>query len=422
MKKTLIIILVVVILGVGGYYLYNQINQKSNNGSNSISSPVNSNNLSLSEANNQFAISLYSQIKKENENLLFSPYSIVDAFGMVYEGAKGNTAQQIANVFQFISNDQKRRDEFASFQEKLNSNNSFYDLKSANALWIEKTYSILDDYLKIVQKYYNGDAQNVDFKNNPETARLTINKWVEDQTNNKIKNLFGQKTITEDNKLVLTNAVYFKGEWVNKFYPSKTYDDKFTTSSGNTVDIKMMSINNDKTNFSYYEDNNLQILKMPYAGDQLSMTIFLPTNNNLTSLEKSLTTTNLEKWNKELTSQPVNVYLPKFTFDDKYDLVNDLKQMGITDSFNGYQANFSGISKNNDLYISTVVHQAYIGVNELGTEAAAATGIGMAAMSAIMEPPKKVPVFKADHPFIFTIQDDSTGTILFMGAMNNPSL
>ncbi len=423
MKKILLILLVIILLGTVGFYLFDYYQDKNTNNSSNKNNIVNQDsNLSLSQANNQFAFKLYSQIKKNDQNILFSPYSIMDAFGMVYEGSQGDTANQIANVFQFTTNDQKRRDEFLSFQNNLVATDNLYTLRSANSLWVEKTYSVLDSYLEVIEKYYGGDAQNIDFKNNPQISRQTINQWVSNQTNNKIKDLFGEKSITEDTKLVLANAIYFKGEWINKFYPNNTHNDTFTLANGNTIDTKMMSIKNDETNFDYYEDDNLQVLKMPYVGNKLSMVLLLPKSNNLSSLEQSLTDTSLNQWQQGLTNQAVNVYLPKFTFNDKYDLVDTLKQMGITDSFDARKANFSGISQKNDLFINAVEHQVYIGVNELGTEAAAATGIGMSATSVSMVSPKAVPVFRADHPFMFLIQDDTTKTILFMGSVNNPTL
>lgn len=422
MKNFLIVLLVIILLGSLGYYSFNRYKNKVNTNSTPSSSitssivPTQVNSLSLSEANNQFAFKLYAQLNNNSQNVFFSPYSMIDAFGMVDEGAKDGTAQEIINLFQFTANDGQRRNEFLTLQNKLNQIDTSYQLKNANALWVEQTFSILDNYKNIIKQYYQGTVSNVDFKTNPEGSRQTINNWIASQTNNKIKNLFGQNTISENNRLVLTNAIYFKGDWVNKFSASKTKDDNFTTSAGQTIKTSMMMQRGNK--FNYYEDNVLQILQMPYIGDALSMVVLLPKNNEITTLEKSLNTSNLVQWCSKLTNQEIDVYLPKFTFDTKYDTMKDtLRNMGLILPFT-VDANFSGIDGKQDLYINQVIHQAYVGVDEEGTEAAAATGVGMEASSAIEY--NKVPVFRADHPFIFFIQDNATGTILFMGKLNNP--
>ena len=262
---------------------------------------------------------------------------------------------------------------------------------------------------------------NLDFASQPEIARNTINRWVEDKTNDKIKDLLPAGSITHDTKLVITNAIYFKGTWVKQFAKDETKADKFFVSPGNSVDVQMMQRTDQDATFNYAETGGLQVLEMPYthsSGKELSMVVILPEENeSLASAEGSLSGNGLSDLKSRLSSQRVMVYFPKFKMETDYSLAGDLKAMGMPLAFSD-NADFSGMDGTRNLVISDIVHKAYIDVNEEGTEAAAATGGIFTSKAIFQEQP--VPVFRADHPFIFFIQDRDTGAILFMGRVMNP--
>ena len=273
---------------------------------------------SVVSANNQFALDLYSQLEKTDGNIFFSPYSISTALAMTYEGARGKTADEIQTIFHFPVDSNLRQSSFAAIHNQINNPNSKYKLNIANALWAQNDYKFLSEYINILQQYYAGKATNVDFKNSTEQARQTINKWVEEKTNNKITNLFPQGSLDSMTRLVLTNAIYFKGTWIKQFEKKQTRDDNFRVNSNNIVKISMMQRTDKDAKFHYTEADNLQILEIPYEGDKLSMMILLPKNDNLSSLESSLSLEKINDWKSKLLEQRVDVFMPKFTFNTKY--------------------------------------------------------------------------------------------------------
>ncbi len=376
------------------------------------------------KANNKFALSFYSNLKdKEKGNIFFSPYSISTALSMVYEGARGRTADEIQSVFSFLKSDSLRRSSVAAFYNRLNKKGAGCKLYTANALWVQKDYSLLNEFLQVIRNYYGGEARNVDFKKALEKARLTINRWVESKTNGKIKNLFPQSSLAHLTRLVLTNTIYFKGKWAKQFDKSKTRKEDFMLSDSKKIRVPMMRQIGEEAKFNYTETKETQVLELPYKGNELSMLVILPKSPKLNDLEKRLTLERLSKWRKSLKKQRVDVYLPKFILKNKYFLNENLKEMGMLLAFMPPSptggADFSGISGERDLFIGIVIHQAFVDVDEEGTEAAAATGVGFDITSIW---PGKVPVFRADHPFIFLIQEKESGNILFMGRVENPSI
>ena len=371
---------------------------------------------SVINANNQFALELYSKYKSDEGNIFFSPYSISTALAMTYEGAKGKTADEMQSVFHFPKDASVRQPAFASIYNTLNEGSSDYTLKTANALWAQKDYQFLQDYFNTVEKYYGGKATNLDFVGETEQSRQTINTWVEEQTNNKIKDLIPQGILDSSTRLVLTNAIYFKGDWVWQFDKSKTMEADFKVSPTKTVKAQMMSMNPEKATFNYAETDDLQILEMPYKGEELSMLVLLPKEDILDNLEKSLTLEKLNQWKASMKAEKMDaVQMPKFKFETKYFMAEDLAQMGMPTAFSE-SADFSGMTGKKDLFIGFVIHQAYIDVNEEGTEAAAATAVGMVLTS--VRPQR---LFIADHPFIFIIQETKTGNILFLGRVSDPT-
>ncbi len=381
-------------------------------------------NNSVVNANNQFAFDLYSKYKSEDGNIFFSPYSISSAIAMTYEGARGKTADEIQSVFHFPKEDALRRESFLKINNLMNRKDKKYTLHTANALWAQKDYSFQEDYFNLVRNTYGGKATNLDFVNQSEESRLTINSWVEEQTNSKIKDLIPQGVLKPITRLVLTNAIYFKGSWLKQFDKKDTKEEDFRISSTNKVKAQMMRLTGKEANFNYAETDKLQILELPYEGNDLSMLIFLPKEDDLKAIEESLNFEKLSEWENLLRNEEVNVYLPKFKFETKYFMAQDLISLGMPTAFTpgidfGGKADFSGMTGNKQLNIDEVIHQAFVDVDEEGTEAAAATAVLMFEQGISM--PKPIKMFKADHPFIFIIQDREASNILFVGRVGDPT-
>ncbi len=386
---------------------------------------------SVVEANNLFAMDLYSKYSEQKDgNIFFSPYSISTALAMTYEGARGETADEIRNVFHYPDKETLRVGNAGVYNE-INAPNQEYRLSVANALWAEQTYPFLSEYLQIVSDYYGGGVKNMNFKGNPDGSRIEINKWVEDKTNGKIKDLIPAGVITDMTRLVLTNAIYFKGNWLWEFDKSKTRELDFRINSANIVKTEMMYMDPDKARFSYANLEKLQILELPYKGDKISMLILLPKQGKEYDFETgeeiiydysledvNLSYEDLENYKSKMAEEKLDaIYLPKFEFDTKYFMSKDLKEMGMSTAFS-LDADFSGIDGNGDLFITDVIHQAFVKVDEEGTEAVAATAVVMGETASRQVFTK---TFRADHPFIFIIQQKDTGNILFMGRVVNPN-
>ena len=366
----------------------------------------------LSNLMNDFSFKMYEQLYSEGENVFFSPYSIFVALAMTYEGARGDTAEEMYNVLGFPQNDDIILCSFGKIYNEFNQNKE-YTLNTANALWIKKDYEFLSQYLTFINDYYMGRATEVDFSD-PANAAALINDWVEKNTGGKIKDLIKESDIHESLAMILTNAIYFKGLWANQFDPEDTSDRNFELSTGSTVGVPTMSLSDDDISWNYTETDDLQILELPYKGDKLSMYILLPKENNITTLQEMLTYENFTNWKSSLYETQVEVFLPKFKLETEYSIEDHLKNMGMNIPFTP-DADFSGMNGKQDLFIEKVRHKAFIEVNEEGTEAAAATSVHMAltALPTFIE-------FNCNHPFIFLIQHKDTDVILFMGKVANP--
>jgi len=380
-------------------------------------------------ANNQFAFELYSELDKSNDgNIFYSPYSISAALAMTYEGAKGQTADEMKSVFHFPESNTLRPN-FAAIYNEINKGNNAYELRTGNALWVQQDYPFLQDYTGRVEQYYGGKAANVNFVTETEKSRQTINSFIEEQTNNKIKDLIPQGMLNSMTRLVLTNAIYFKGTWEWEFDESDTRDQDFKVTSANIVKTPMMYMDPDKARFNYADLEKLQILELPYKGEKISMLILLPkqgedydyetgerivSDNSIKDIE--LSSEKLSEYKSQMKETKLDsISLPKFEFDTKYFMKDTLSALGMPTAFSE-SADFSGMTGKRDLFISFVIHQAYVKVDEKGTEAAAATAVGMELTSA-----RPRNVFSADHPFIFVIQEKETGNILFMGRVTDPT-
>ena len=369
----------------------------------------------LVDALNDFSFEFYDQIgASEDGNVFFSPYSIFVALSMAYEGAAGNTATEMQNVLNVLQNDSVTLGTFGRLYNLLNQNQDGYKINTANAFWAHQDYTFLQSYLDLLENFYMAEAHELDFAKNVEAAEI-INTWIEEQTNDKIKDMIPPSSLSDYTKLVLTNAIYFKGMWAIPFNPDNTYETDFELTSDETTQVDMMS--DTDNDYNYTETDDLQIIELQYAGDDLLMIVILPKENNITIAESALNSGNLAIWINSLMGDEVDVEIPKFKFEKKYSLNGLLRSMGIIDAFIPDIADFSKMDGTNALFISEAIHQSFVEVNEEGTEAAAATAIIMEA-TAIPEEPKR---FIADHPFVFLIQHKETGAILFMGRVMNPA-
>jgi serpin B len=368
--------------------------------------------------NNIFAFDLYRELSKTDGNLFFSPTSISVAMAITYAGANNDTEAQMAEVLNYKLSQGRIHVAFSDVLKDLNigSKRSPYRLVTANRLWSQYGYEFQDNFINIADEYYDGGFKKVDFTVDRKAASKKINKWIEEKTEEKIKNLIPISALSPLTRLIITNAIYFKGMWMFQFKEEETKPRSFTLTNGETIKVPMMTQTED---FSYFENNNLKILEMLYAGGELSMVILLPKKRDgLKKLEASLTSKNIRIWLGSMRKVEAILYMPKFKMDSSFFLKNALSSMGMPDAFSPDKADFSGIASGRDLYINDVIHKAFVDVNEEGTEAAAATGVVMGITS--VEAGKKMVYFNVDHPFAFFIRDRRTKNILFLGRVTDP--
>ena len=308
------------------------------------------------KANNQFAFELYDELSKEHENVFFSPYSIDVALTMTYEGANGKTKEEIGRALHIPTDDMLRRSSYAKLYNILNNKSNSYILKTANALWIQRDFRILDSYKEVISKYYCGKVENIDFKNNPDKAREIINNWVKKETEGKIRELIPKNGVNDMTRLVITNAIYFKGTWEREFDKDKTHDEDFWINKDKKVKVKMMTT---RGVFNYAEDAKFQVLELPYKGDDIAMLVFLPKDINP---NVSLSIDEFYSLKDNLKEEEIEVFIPKFKMEMGYNLNRPLYNLGIREAFS-YDADFSKIDGKKDLFIQNVFHKAFIEVN-----------------------------------------------------------
>ena len=367
---------------------------------------------------NAFAVDLYQKLSSSDGNLFFSPYSISSALAMTYAGARGNTEKEMAKALRFSLRQKELHPAFAALESRLNEVQKAgrVKLSVANSLWPQQDYKFKDEYLSLVKKYYGVSVTPVDYKHAVEAARVRINAWVEEKTQKKIRDLIPAGILNSLTRLVLVNAIYFKGSWKNRFEVAKTKEASFYTSPGKPVRTPMMT---QRREFGYAETDDLQALEMPYAGDDLSMIVLLPRKaDGLKSLEDKLTSETIQQWELLMKMKEVFVSFPKFKTTSMFRLNKTLESLGMLDAFNVKKANFAGMDGLTDLFIAAVVHKAFVDVDEEGTEAAAATTAVVDFDYAVTPLP---PSFRADHPFVFLIRENRTGSILFMGRTSDPT-
>lgn len=378
----------------------------------------------LVSGGNTFALDLYAQLKSRDGNLFFSPYSISTCLAVTYMGAHGDTGDEMGKTLHFKSSPAELAGPMGELQRQLDAvrQEKSIELNTANGLWAQSGHPFLPAFLQAAQTDFGAVVKQVDFKTQAGPVRKEINGWASNQTKGKITDLLAPGVLNPATRLVLVNAIYFKGTWEHQFNKAKTKPAPFTIAPGRQVQAPLMNI---EKNFNYAETDSAQLLELPYKSGEpsdaapFSMVILLPKDvNGLQQLERLLKTSALDNWLSQARSKKVKAFVPKFKMTAEFSLGETLKKMGMRDAFST-SADFSGIDGQKDLYISAVVHKAYVDVNEEGTEAAAATGIAIAA-SALRRPEKEI-IFRADHPFIFLIRDTRTGSILFLGRVNDPT-
>jgi serpin B len=372
------------------------------------------------EGGNQFAFDLYQQLRSEEGNLFFSPSSISTALAMTYAGAAGETEAEMANTLHFQMPKDQLHDGMQAMQAYWTTPDEKRGIRLnlANRLWGQESYEFLPEFLAVTREKYGAELARLNFAQT-EDARQAINGWVEDQTEDKITELLPVGVLSADTKLVLTNAVYFHDIWSDPFKKDRTKEEDFHLTAADKLKVPMMHRWDE---FRYGAVDDLQILELPYGDGTLSMVVLLPKENDgLANLEAKLRFQNLQQWmNSVKHEDEVKVYLPKFKTTSQFQMADTLKAMGMELAFDANAADFSGMTGGRDLFISAVIHKAFVDVNEEGTEAAAATGIVMEPTAAPFEEPKEPPVFRADHPFVFMIRDNRNGAILFLGRITNP--
>jgi len=374
----------------------------------------------LVDNNNAFAFDLYRSLKTQDENLFYSPYSISLALAMTYAGARGATESQMAQTLHFLAQDQLHPAfnaldlQLAERGKAASDNEKPLQLNIANAVWAEKTYPFLQSFLDTIALNYGAGIRLADFINQYEAVRKEINTWVSDQTEDKINDLIPEGVLNADTRMALVNAIYFKADWLHPFDADSTRDAPFHLLDGSDVTVPVM---NHGTFIPYAKGDGWQAIELAYQGETAAMDIIVPDEGRFEEVESSLDYEAASAIFGSLQPTSVSLALPKFKFESSFGLADQLKALGMTEAFDPDQADFTGMSERNDLYISAVVHKAFVAVDEKGTEAAAATAVIVAATSA----PLYDVTLTVDRPFIFLIRDIPTGQILFIGRVLNPA-
>ena len=368
----------------------------------------------IAAANNGFAVDFYREVTAKDGNIFFSPTSMFVAFSALYEGARENTADQMQQVFGFEPDLQARYNATAHFMSSVNRDDPNATLEMANALWPALQFVPSDSYVDAVRSVYLADVERVDFTGG---GADRINSWASEKTHGKIEEVLTPDAVDASTFLVITNSIYFNGSWTVPFPEEDTVNDDFWKRPSESVKTDFMRV---QDRFDYVSLDGVQIIRMPYVGDRLSMLVILPNDKDgIGSLESGVSAGQITQWKQSMQSHEVSVFMPKFTMETSYSLPAYLSSLGMVDVFDDSLADLSGIApvEPNGLYVSEAIHKAYVDVNEVGTEAAAITAVVLDFTSA--QPPP--PMFIANHPFIFIIQDDESGAILFMGRLSDPT-
>ncbi|MDO8472905.1 MAG: serpin family protein [Dehalococcoidia bacterium] len=374
----------------------------------------------LVQGNTAFALALYQALRSNEGNLFYSPFSVSEALAMAYAGARGTTEKQMTSTMSFNLPQDRLHSAFSALDREVASRGQDakgkegrgFRLHVINAIWGQKGYDFLPDFLSILSANYGAGLRELDFQGAPDESRLSINKWVSDQTEGKIEDLLKQGTLSPKTRMVLTNAIYFNAAWQNPFQELATRDGSFRLLLGGTVKVPMMAMTEA---LGYARGSNFDAVQLMYDGEELSMVMLVPEIGQFEAFEKSLSAKKVDDTLKGLQPQKVALTMPKFRIESDFRLGKVLSAMGMPAAFSS-GADFSGMTSKPDLFISDVVHKAMVAVDEQGTEAAAATGV------IVVGSPPGAPIrVTIDRPFVFLIRDNPTGTILFVGRVVDPS-
>ena len=376
----------------------------------------------LVDGNSAFTFDLYQALRETDDNLFYSPYSISLALAMTYAGARGETEEQMANTLHFVLPQNRLHPAFNSLDLELGrrgqgakgKDGEGFRLHIVNAIWGQKDFEFLPEFIDLLAENYGAGLRILDFMKAPEQSRITINEWVSDQTEERIKDLIPQGAIDELTRLVLTNAIYFNAAWQYPFEEDATFNGAFHLLNGDKITIPMMR---QTESFGYAEGDGYQVVELPYDGRELSMLVLLPQTGQFELFEQSLNAQRVDDIVKNLNTREVVLTMPKFEFESSFSLKKTLTAMGMPVAFSA-SADFSGMTGNPDLFIGEVLHKAFVSVDEAGTEAAAATAVIME-LTAMPGEPVEVTI---DRPFIFLIRDIESGTMLFIGRVVNPGV
>ncbi len=366
------------------------------------------------DADNRFGFELFQKIVQadtEKKNIMMSPLSVSLALGMAYNGAEGNTRDEMETMLHKLNlTPEEINESYKMLVSALKSHDSKVELDISNGIFYHKTYSIKNTFLNANQEYYSAEVRALDFANGASTLKA-INDWVKNKTHEKIDKIID--FINPYDVMVLVNAVYFNGEWTYRFEKDNTADRVFFYENGSSAQLPTMMI---KGTFFSYKHNQFEMIELPYGGEKYSMLVFVPgEGHTIDELVKLLSTDNLQDWMRRMNKFNQKVFLPRFEFSYETGLVDYLQQLGMKDAFSAEAADFSGITDQSRLFISEVKHKSYIKVDERGTEAAAVTGIVFETTSVGNEK-----IFAADRPFVFAIHERDTNSILFIGKVTNP--
>ena len=376
----------------------------------------------LVEGNTAFAFELYQALREQNGNLFYSPHSISLALAMTYAGARGETAQQMADTLHFLLDQDKLHAAFNWLDAELASrgddaqgkDGEGFRLNVINSIWGQQDYEFLSAFLDVLAENYGAGLRILDFINETEESRLAINQWVSYQTEGRIRDLLPPGFINELTRLVLTNAIYFNAAWEYPFDEDMTSDGPFYLLGGGQVTVPMME---QAEFFGYSEGEGYQAVELPYDGRELSMVILLPGSGNFSDFEEALHGEQVYDIVSDLQLTGVALTMPRFEFESVFSLKDTLSEMGMPDAFVYPIADFSGMTGGLELFIWGTVHKAFVAVDTAGTEASAATAVGGEGEG---EPTAELEV-TIDRPFIFLIRDIETGAILFVGRVLNPA-
>ena len=373
------------------------------------------------DGNNELAVGLYDFAADEPGNVFFSPFSINAALSMVYAGAETDTETQIADALMVDDEEAWHANLGALLDDLSGEHHRPYTLNTANQVWGQEGVPLHDSFVGVMEEDYLAPVETEDFRSDPGAARDKINKWVKTQTKGHIDELFRDGDMTTNTKLVVANAIYFKADWEHKFPKGDTYDGSFTLADGSETQVPLMR-SEEEEHYPYYEDEDVQVIEIPYKGEELGMVVVLPTDDlGLPDIEANLTAEQLTTWIDATAdwTPEADIHLPSFEMDYELPLKEALESLGMSDMFDSQLADFTGIFTGEGLqgnvYVNAARHKAYVKVDEQGTTAAAASGMAMQDLAAAVSVE-----FVADHPFLFLIRDRLTGAILFMGRIEDP--